>query len=121
MVSRLIDRGNEIVRCYPTVTRTDVDGNEVAVPADTPYKRRATVAEDRQADAELTGQVSNKVVRLAVRNLPHADSWSGFEFRGELWDLAQPPHWSDGVSRAIRHVELVLRSRNSIPFDSGGL
>jgi hypothetical protein len=120
VVSRLIDRGNEILLAYPTVKKVDVDGNEVSMPAETPYQRRVTVAEDRQADAELSGQVSNKVVRLTVRGLPQVDSWSGFEFRGELWDLAAPPHWSNGVSRAVRHVEITLRSRNQIPFDTGG-
>lgn len=113
--SRLIDRGNEIVTITPAVTREDADGNEVRVPGPASYTRRATVAEDRQADAELPGQVSNKVVRLTVRDAPGLDSWAEVWFRGEQWDLASPPHFSNGASRAVKHVEIMIRSRNRIP------
>lgn len=119
MVSRLVDRGSEVVRVRPSVLATDEDGNEVRVPGDEWYTRRVTVAEDRQADAELAGQVTNKVVRLTARDLPGIDSWAEIWFRDEQWDLGGPPHFSNGVSKAVRHVEITIRSRNSIPSESG--
>lgn len=112
--SRLIDRGNESIRFYLTEVQVDRQGNEVIVPSDRFIDRRATVAEERQSDAELPGQVSNKVVRIVVRDAPDLDSWAAIHFRGEPWDLAAPPHFSNGVSRAVRHVELILRSRNKM-------
>lgn len=112
--SRLIDRGNEIVRFYVSEKHVDRQGNEVMVPSGKFYDRRATVAEERQSDAELPGQVAAKIVRLVVRDAPALDSWAEVHFRGERWDLAAPPHFSNGVSRAIRHVELMLRSRNDM-------
>lgn len=119
-ISRLVDRGNEVVRIVPATVRVDRSGNEVAFPDQSlAYERRATVAEDRQADAELPGQVSNKVVRLVVRDAPGLDSWAEVWFRGEQWDLASPPHFSNGVSKAVRHVELLLRSRNRIRTSEG--
>lgn len=113
--SRLVDRGNEIIEICPSLLKYDIDGNPIRVAGDEWYERRATVAEDRQADAELPGQVSNKVVRVVVRDAPGIDSYAGINFRGERWDLAGPPHFSNGVSRAIKHVEILLRSRNQMP------
>lgn len=113
--SRLVDRGNEIVTIYPSRLTKDSDGNPVRVAGNEPYQRRVTVAEDRQADAELPGQVSNKIVRITLRDAPGLDSYAEVWFRGEQWDLANPPHFSNGVSRAIRHVEIALRSRNKMP------
>lgn len=119
MVSRLIDKGNEILRVHPAVLQVDAEGNEVLFPGDDFYERRVTVAEDQQADAELNGQVTNKVVRLVARSLPGIDSWAELWFRGEQWDLGGPPHFSNGVSAAVRHVEITIRSRNSIPRKDG--
>lgn len=113
--SRLVDRGNEVITVYPSIVATDSDGNQIRVAGSTSYTRRATVAEERQADAELPGQVSNKVVRLVVRDAPGLDSYAEVWFRGERWDLGGPPHFSNGVSRAVRHVELILRSRSKMP------
>lgn len=115
MVSRLVDRGNEFMDVWVTVVATDRDGNRVRVPSDKPYRVRVTVAEDRQSDAELAGQVTTKVVRVVMRQAPDLDSWAAVRFRGEYWDLASPPHFSNGVSRAVKHVEVLLRSRNNIP------
>lgn len=113
--SRLVDRGNEIVTIYPSTLTEDADGNKIRVPSTTGYQRRVTVSEDRQADAELPGQVSNKVVRLTLRDAPGIDSYAEIWFRGEPWDLGGPPHFSNGASRAVRHVELTIRSRNEMP------
>lgn len=113
--SRLVDRGNEIVKIYPSVLHLDRDGNEILVAGNESYTRNATVAEDRQADAELAGQVDNKVVRLIIRDAPGIDSFAEIWFRGEQWDLGGPPHFSNGVSRAVKHVEISLRSRNEMP------
>lgn len=112
--SRLVDRGNEEITVIPSVLTEDSDGNPVRVPGRDSYTRRATVAEERQSDAELPGQVSNKVVRIVVRDAPGLDSYAEIWFRGERWDLAAPPHFSNGVSRAVRHIEFTLRSRNQM-------
>lgn len=113
--SRLVDRGNETVTVYPSVLEYDSDGNPVRVAGATGYDIRATIAEDRQADAELPGQVSNKVVKFVAREAPGLDSYAEVWFRGERWDLGAPPHFSNGVSRAVKHVEFTLRSRNRMP------
>lgn len=113
--SRLIDRGNETVTVYPSVLETDSDGNEIRVAGSQSYVRRVTVASERQADAELPGQVSNKVVRVTMRDAPGLDSYAEVWFRGERWDLGGPPHFSNGASRAVQHVEVILRSRQKMP------
>lgn len=97
-----------------------MDGNIVKVPLGEPKKYRCTVAEDRQMDAELAGQITNKVLRVVVRDVPELDSWAEVRFRGEVWDLASPPHFSNGVSRAVKHVEFMLRSRSNIPTNVRG-
>ena len=113
--SRLVDRGSEEVRITPSRLVHDSDDNPIRVAGTESYTRRVTVAEDRQSDAELPGQVSNKIVRLTLRDAPGLDSYAEIWFRGEQWDLANPPHFSNGVSHAIKHVEISLRSRNQMP------
>lgn len=96
---------------YPEVRVIDSRGNHITVPADTPVKIRVTTAEDRSSDAELPGQVSVKVVRVLTRSAP-VGSWARVVYNGEEWDLATPPRWVKGVSKATTHVEFNLRSRN---------
>ncbi|MCQ9385120.1 hypothetical protein [Brevibacterium moorei] len=117
--SRLVDRGNEYLTVYPAVDAIDEDGMAVRVPGDDAVRVRVTVAEDRQSDAELPGQVAVKVARLVAREIPGVDSYAALYFRGEPWELVNPPHFSNGVSRTVKHVELLIRSRNSIPYGGG--
>lgn len=115
MRSRILDAGQEDMLIFPEVEVTNKRGESVIVPADVPVKIRVTTSVDRSADAELPGQVSSKVMRVLARSAP-VGSWAGVEFRGERWDLASPPRFTRGVSRATRHVEFMIRSTNN----SGG-
>lgn len=112
--SRLLDAGQEEAIFYPSVQQVNRMGVTLKVPSDVGIRRRVTVASDRQATAELPGQVYTKVVRLLVRPVPGLDAEARVEFRGEEWDLAQPVHHSSGASRATRHDEVLLRSRNRV-------
>lgn len=112
--SKLLDRGEEVIELYPQEWVTNRRGERMQLPSATPIVRRCTVAEDRQATAELPGQVENKAVRVHVRSAPNVGSWAGAFFRGEEWDISQPPHISTGTSKAMRHVEFLLRSRNGL-------
>lgn len=97
---------------YPITRQLDSRGNMHELPSDTPVKIRVTVTEGRGSDAELPGQVSAAVLRCTSRRAPVA-SWSRIVFRGEEWDVAAPPIFSPGVSRATQHVEFDIRSRNT--------
>jgi hypothetical protein len=111
MRSRILDRGTETLLVYPEVRVTDSRGNSLLQPAETPVTLRVTTAEERQSDAELPGQVSIKVVRVLTRSAP-VGSWARVVYNGEEWDLAGPPRFVQGLSKATRHVEFQLRSRN---------
>lgn len=100
---------------FPEVEIINNRGERIMMPADEPVKIRVTTSVDRSADAELPGQVSVKVMRVLARSAP-VGSWAGVEFRGERWDLAAPPRFTHGLSRATRHVEFTIRSTNN----SGG-
>lgn len=113
MRSRLLDRGRAIVEVYPEVTVINDRGTPVKMPATTPVRVRATVTEDRSSSAELPGQVEVKVVKFTARSAP-VGSWAKVMYRGEEWDVAIPPHFSVGPSRATDHVEFTLRSRNRV-------
>lgn len=113
--SRLINRGQESATFYPSVPQINRLGVKVLAPGDVGVTQRVTVASDRQATAELPGQVYTKVVRIITAPIEGLDAESRTFFRGEWWDMAQPPHHSSGASRATRHVELLLRSRNGAP------
>jgi len=68
------------------------------------------VSTDRQASAELPGQVDVKVLKVTTRIFP-VDTFDRIEFRGEEWDLAVPPVISQWT-KATSHVSMILRSRN---------
>lgn len=120
--SRILDHGQETVDIYPEVMVTNKRGDRLRTPSETAVRVRVTVAEDRQAAAELPGQVDVKVVRLLCREVAGVGSHARVVFRGEEWDLASPPHFSSGASRGMRHMELLIRSRNALgrPDQTGG-
>ena len=111
MQSRLLDRGREIVLVYPEVLHVDNRGNRVRIPAEVPIKVRVTTSEDRSSDAELPGQVTVKIVRCLARKAP-LTSWARIVYDGEEWDLAAPPRFTKGLSKATEHVEFTIRSRS---------
>jgi hypothetical protein len=112
--SKILDKGEETITIYPEVLETNRRGETYRVPAETGVTVRCTVAEERQSSAELAGQVDVKVVRILCRTVQGTGSQTRVVFRGEEWDLAEPPHFSSGVSRRMKHMELLLRSRNRL-------
>jgi hypothetical protein len=111
--SILLDRGREQMFIYPEVTVTNARGERVRIPATTPVEIWVTSSTQRQGDAEIAGQVSIKSMRCITRSAP-VGSWARIVFRGEEWDLAAPPRFTTGVSRATQHVEFIIRSRNRL-------
>src|SRR5690349_14514069 len=90
--SRLLDRGSELMVVYPEVSVTNNREQTLEMPdMDNPVTFRVTVSADRPSDAELTGNVQNKIIRVLARDAP-VDSWALIIFRGEEWDLARPDH-----------------------------
>ena len=114
--SRLLDRGRESLIVYVEETATDSLGNLIKRPSGDGIVLRVTSSEDRSSDAELPGQVSNKVVRIMARQVP-AGSWSRVVYNGEEWDLASPPRMTPGVTSRLKHIEFTIRSRNRLQAD----
>jgi len=110
--SVLLDKGTEDMYIYPQIEATDKRGNTIELPSDTPVKIRVSTSIDQGSDAELAGQVSVKVLRVITRHAP-LESWARIVYAGEEWDLAYPPRQTPGVSRATRHTEFGIRSRNT--------
>lgn len=114
--SKLVDRGEETATLFPEIRVENRRGQVYKTPANEGRTIRVTVAEDRQSLAEIPGQLDVKVVRLIFR-WPHEDAigtGSRVLFRNEEWDLQEPPHYSSGASRAMRHVEILIKSRNQL-------
>ena len=114
--SRLLDRGRETLIVYLEENATDSLGNTLKRPSGVGIPIRITSSEDRSSDAELPGQVSNKVVRIMARQVP-IGSWSRVVYNGEEWDLASPPRFTPGVTRRLRHIEFTIKSRNRLLAD----
>lgn len=98
---------------YPEVLVINARGDQVRVPSEDPIEVRVTTSAQRQGDAEIPGQVSIKTMRCIARDAP-VGSWARIEFRGEDWDLASPPRFTEGLSKATKHVEFIIRSRNKL-------
>ncbi|MGO2778215.1 hypothetical protein [Glutamicibacter arilaitensis] len=120
--SRILDRGLEDMFIYPEVTVVDKRGNTVQVTSDVPYKLRVTTSVDQGSDAELSGQVSIKVLRAMTRSAP-LGTYSRIIYAGEEWDTAYPPRKTPGLTRATRHIEFGIRSRNifNVPDPEGAI
>jgi hypothetical protein len=108
--SRLLDAGSDIIWVYPEVKMRDSRNNLVKVPSETPVKMRATTTFDRSSIAELPGQVDVEVIKCVTRDAPVA-SWARIVYNDREWDLAAPPRFSPGMSKATRFVSFTLRSR----------
>ena len=114
--SRLLDKGSETLTVYLEETVTDSMGNPVKRPSGIGLTIRVTTSEDRNSDAELPGQVSNKVIRVMARQVP-IGSWSRVVYAGEEWDLASPPRFTPGATKRLRHIEFTIKSRNRLLAD----
>lgn len=113
MKSILLDRGRSVIQVYPEVEVTNARGERVRVPSTTPVSVRVSMSRDRNASAELPGQVDVKIIRCVARDAP-VGSWVRVVYAGEEWDLTAPPHFGEGVSKTTRNVTFTLRSRNDI-------
>lgn len=113
MKSKLLDRGNAIIHIYPETLVVNSRGEPIRVPSETAVPVRVSMSRDRNATAELPGQVDVKVIRCVARKAP-VGSWVRVVYDGEEWDLAAPPHFSEGVSRRTRNVTFTIRSRNDV-------
>lgn len=111
--TRLLDKGAETMLIYPDVEYINNRGERVKAPSDTPETLRVTVAYDRPHDAETPGQVQVKQYKILARQVPFG-TWARIEFRGEEWDLAEPPTETQGTTKTTRHVEFVIRSRGAL-------
>lgn len=113
MKSVLLDRGRTIIMVYPEVEVVNTRGERVRIPSETPVPVRVSMSRDRNSSAELPGQVDVKIIRCVARDAP-VGAWARVSYDGEEWDLAAPPHFSNGVSKASRNVTFTLRSRNDV-------
>lgn len=111
--SRLLDKGRERMLIYPEIEVINSRGDLVRVPAEVPVEVWVTTSAQRQGDAEIPGQVSIKSMRCITRTAP-VGSWARIVYAGEEWDLATPPRFTPGLSRATQHVEFIIRSRNKL-------
>jgi len=112
--SRLLDRGNEEITLYAEKKVVNSRREPLIVwDPDTYVTVMVTAVTDRQADAEVVGQLSVKALRIMTRT-PIPGSWGRAKFRGEWWDLKEPPTQSMGISKATRHWEFAIRSRNEL-------
>lgn len=113
MKSKLLDRGRTTILVYPEVEVVNARGERVRIPSETPVKVRCSLSKDRNATAELPGQVAVKIYRGVARDAPMG-AWVRIVHDGEEWDLAAPPHFSAGMSKATRQVSFTIRSRNDV-------
>jgi hypothetical protein len=111
--SRLLDKGNAVIMVFPETEVINQRGEKVRLPSETPVAVRVSMSKDRNSTAELPGQVDVKVIRCVARKAP-VGSWVRVVYDGEEWDLAAPPHHSEGVSKRTRNVTFTLRSRNDV-------
>lgn len=109
--SRLLDRGREVMWIYPQVEVIDSRGMRNLVASPDPVKIYVTTKEGRSSDAELPGNVSAKVVEVFTRSAP-VGSWAKVYYAGEYWDVAAPPRFIAGMSKATAGVMFSIRSRN---------
>lgn len=124
-MSKLLDRGAELVFVYPEERIYSDRGDLRKVPADQPVPLRVTSTKDRSQVADLPGQVDIHIVRLTTRTLPAplrdegqpgglGSTWIRVVYQGAEYDLNEPPRYSAGASRASRHWEITIRSRNNL-------
>jgi hypothetical protein len=111
--SILLDRGRSIIYVYPEVVTVNGRGDPIRIPSETPVPVRVSMSRDRNATAELPGQVDVKIYRCVARRAP-LGAWAKVVFDGEEWDLAAPPSVSAGVSKNTESISFTIRSRNDV-------
>jgi hypothetical protein len=84
--SILLDRGRSVIQVYPEVEVVNARGERVRVPSETPVSVRVSMSRDRNASAELPGQVDVKIIRCVARTAP-VGSWVRVVYAGEARDV----------------------------------
>lgn len=117
MYSTLLDRGRQTLVVWPSTqvenSRGDVEWSQ---DLENPIRMRVTTAMDRSQIADLPGQVDVEVVKVKTRTYPGhgGGTWSRCQLDGVEYDLAEPPRYTKGPSRALSHWTFTLRSRANL-------
>lgn len=124
MWSSLLDKGRQELIIWPAVKVANSRGSvEWAPDTENPIRLRVTTTGDRSQIADLTGQVDVEVMRVKTRTYPGrlGGTWSRVLLDGVEYDLAEPPRYTKGPSRALSHWTFTLRSRaNLSPIEDLG-
>lgn len=124
MWSTLLDRGRQTLVVWPAVRVTTGRGysTEWAQDLDNPIRMRVTTAGDRSQIADLHGQVDVEVMKVKTRTYPGrvGGTWSRVELDGVEYDLAEPPRYTKGASKAMSHWSFTLRSRANLDPQNPG-
>lgn len=110
-LSKLLDDGAERCYIYKQIEVINNRGERAVDTVKVPTLIRVTSSMDRSSIAELPGNIDSKVVKLLTRKA-ELGSWAKAWYQGEVYDIALPPRYTPGASKATRHVEFSLRSRN---------
>lgn len=116
------DKGREPMVLYPEIIQTGSRGNARKEPDFAhPFFVNVNCSTDRQTTAQIAGQVDSKLLKVIAPWGTPVGSWARVRFRGEWWDIRVPPVISD-FTKATRHIEFQLRSRNEVvkAGDPGG-
>lgn len=100
---------------YRSKVETDSRGNSrKVVDTEDPHTIKVWMMPERSARAEVPGDQQINVIRIGTTYpLEGVDLWSRVELMGSEWDIASPPAYHRGVSRATRHWSITLRERIS--------
>ena len=111
-------RTGQDIEVYGRVLRTDRRGNEQYVADETTpvFTGRGWVIPDRSQRAEVMGQQEIIVMKLGIKDLPELNDdsvglWTYVKWKGDIWDITQPPLYHHGVKRHTRHWSIALRKR----------
>ena len=118
-MAKLLDRGREFILVYPEETVTNSRGTPTKQPSATPVRVRVTTRSDRSQVADLPGQIDTEAVKCIARTAP-VGTWARIVYQDKEWDLAVPPRWAAGMTRATRHVEFTIRSRSGLGAERSG-
>ena len=110
-------RTGQSIQVYGRKIITDRRGNRQYVPTTEPvFTGRAWVIPDRSQRAEVTGQQEIIVMRLGIKDIPELDNettglWTYIKWRGDIWDITQPPLYHHGYKHHTRHWSIYIRKR----------
>lgn len=119
MVSRLIDKGREVVLVWPNISVVNDRGDVKPMIAEEPVPIRCSTSEDRSQIADLPGNIDIHILKVTARKIPLGPggvpaTWARIMYQGQEYDMAEPPRLSKGPSRSIEHWEFKLRSRANL-------